>query len=189
MGNQNYFAKAAELAVKTGEMKSELAKKAFESAEAISDQTRSQGSSYLEKAVETAIQTGSAKADLAKQAFGDAGSLRRSVLNTLTPDGQVEDLEAIIGYWRFDSVELPGIGLRRNGTEMDKYYFKLLPDGKAIACVYGDTYETTWSVIDGCISFANMELASMKLTMHEDKLCLNGYLGVTISFVKCADEN
>ena len=64
------------------------------------------------------------------------------------------------------------------------YYFELFPDGKATACVYGDTYETAYSVTEGCISFANMELAAMKLSLRDGKLCMRDYLGATITFVR-----
>lgn len=139
---------------------------------------------YLEKAAELAAKTGAMQVDLAKKAFDDAASLRRSILNAAAPDGEERDEASVTGCWAFESVELSGIGLRRSGTEMDDYYFELLPDGKAIVCVYGDTYETAYMVAEGCISFSNMELAAMKLSLLDGKLCMRDYLGTSITFAR-----
>ena len=128
-------------------------------------------------------------AAFAKKAVEDAQTLRHSVLYPFAYGEKIEDTESLIGSWRFESMEMPGIGLRRNGTDVDNYYFELKAEGKAVVCVYGDTYETTWFEKDGCISFGNMELATLKLTMHSGKLCMSGYLGTTITFVKQAEEN
>ena len=139
---------------------------------------------YLEKAAELAAKNGVVQVELAKKALHDASSIRRSVLNAVVPDGEKADDTPIIGCWAFESVEVPGIGLRRSGTKMDDYYFELFPDGKAMACVYGDNYETAYSVTEGCISFANIELAAMKLSLRDGKLCMRDYLGTTITFVR-----
>lgn len=114
----------------------------------------------------------------------NAGNLRRTILNAVYPGDDAVDMEVLVGYWYFESVELPGTGLRRKAPAEEDYYFEFASNGTVIAHVHGKEYETTYSLTDGCISFGNAELAALKLRLSNNKLRLSNYLGTTLTFVK-----
>lgn len=119
----------------------------------------------------------------ARKAAENAGNLRRTILNAVSPAASV-DAESLVGYWYFEAVELPGTGLRRRASDQEDYYFKFASDGTVSAHVHGKEYETTYSVTDGCISFGNADLAALRLRLIGNSLRLSNYLGTTLTFVK-----
>ena len=100
-----------------------------------------------------------------------------------TPKENTISVEQIVGRWQFHSLDLPGMGLRKD-EDCSNYYFELQEDGKATACIHGTTIDTTYHLKKDCISFEHAVLAAMKLTLDEDRLCMKGYLGMTVYFVK-----
>lgn len=77
----------------------------------------------------------------------------------------------VIGTWVLESVNLNGV------THVDAEYlgdydysFTFEEDGTATADVLGARYSTTYSVKDGWITFADADLASVKLEITEDSL-------------------
>ena len=77
----------------------------------------------------------------------------------------------VIGTWVLESVNLNGV------THVDAEYlgdydysFTFEEDGTATADVLGVRYSTTYSVKDGWITFADADLASVKLEITEDSL-------------------
>lgn len=104
-------------------------------------------------------------------------------MNTIIPAAAV-DAEALVGYWYFEAVELPGFGLKRMASDQEDYYFNFASDGTVSAHVHGKEYETIYSVTNGCISFGNADLAALKLRLIGDSLRLSNYLGTTLTFVK-----
>lgn len=77
----------------------------------------------------------------------------------------------VIGTWVLESVNLNGV------THVDAEYlgdydysFTFEEDGTATADVLGVRYFTTYSVKDGWITFADANLASVKLEITEDSL-------------------
>ena len=77
----------------------------------------------------------------------------------------------VIGTWLLESVNLNGV------THVDAEYlgdydysFTFEEDGTATADVLGVRYSTTYSVKDGWITFADANLASVKLEITEDSL-------------------
>lgn len=92
-------------------------------------------------------------------------------------------VEQIVGCWQFHSLDLPGMGLRKDDHCSD-YYIELHEDGKATVCMHGTLMDTAYHLKNGRLSFEHAELAAMKLTFSEEKLCMKGYLGATVYFVK-----
>jgi len=135
-----------------------------------------------EKKLDIASKIGKRNLELAQKAHDEAGACHRGMLNIVN-DETIGNVEDVIGCWCLEGIELPGIGIRKNHEE-GECYFELKEDGTAVVCVHGVTYETTYKVEDGCLSFAHAELAAMKLSMQNEKLCMNGYLGTNLRFTK-----
>lgn len=54
-------------------------------------------------------------------------------MNAVYPGDDAVDIEVLVGYWCFGSVELPGTGLRRKASAEEDYYFEFASNGTVIA--------------------------------------------------------
>lgn len=90
----------------------------------------------------------------------------------------------ILGRWEFSEILLSNSGISRKAKGQNDYYFEFLSHDQVVAHVHGETYNTSYVVKQGCISFENTELATLKLILDKDVLRIQNYFGATLVFQK-----
>ena len=83
----------------------------------------------------------------------------------------VEETNSIVGAWKLKGVSVDGV-IQVESSYIDAYDYEFIfsEDGNATVTAMGITYETTYEVRKGWITFAEADLASIKLEMDGDYL-------------------